>query len=285
MINIGVTGGSGWVGNDLRCCLQKLGFSITDLSPWTRQSSTTPKTSRFPPIDWIIHLGATTSIEKSFKDPSSTYHNNINGCLRILEITRQTNANLILLSSYIYGVPRYLPIDEQHPVSPTNPYMSSKWLSECICQEIGDHLSISYLILRAFNIYSSGTCEGRLMSDLLNNARHGKKLILNDANPSRDYLYVKDLGVLISKIINAIPRHYSDIYNVGSGCSHKNIEVAETVRSIFGNNIGIEINASPRKNDIDDVVADITKVKSEFGWCPSFDLESGIRDIVQRSMS
>ena len=99
------------------------------------------------------------------------------------------------MSSYVYGNPKYLPIDEKHPVASANPYMGSKITGEEICRQLSHLLKFPLIILRVFNIYGDFEIPGRLISDLLQNLRQGNSLVLNDPVPKRDYLYIKDLEV------------------------------------------------------------------------------------------
>ena len=72
---------------------------------------------------------------KSIKDPLEIYFNNFKSTLSIAELAKLTDSKILFLSSYIYGKPKYFPVDEHHPVKPINPYMESKWISEQVCSK------------------------------------------------------------------------------------------------------------------------------------------------------
>jgi len=133
-MKIGVTGSSGFIGSKLCLKLKKLnidvvcldikdGFDITD----RQQIQAVEK------IDMLVHLAAKSYVPDSYLFPYEFYHLNVFGTINALELCRIHNAKMIFVSSYLYGHPQYLPIDEQHPVSACNPYAHTKLISEQIC--------------------------------------------------------------------------------------------------------------------------------------------------------
>jgi len=150
------------------------------------------------------------------------YENNIGSTLDALRIAKREGAAFVFMSSYVYGAPEYLPIDEDHPVRAVNPYMGSKIAGEEICHSLCEALSMKLIILRGFSIYGDVRIPGRLISDLLASAREGGPLILNDPSPKRDHLYIKDFSALILKVIAQDPVK-TGTYNVGYGSSRSNL--------------------------------------------------------------
>ena len=230
-------------------------------------------------VDWVLHFAGSTSIELSLKNPFYTYSNNVESTLAALETTFSSGCPFLFMSSYVYGQPRYSPIDEKHPVKPSNPYMGSKIIGEEICRHFGEMLKIPLVILRGFNIYGDYVIPGRLISDLIESVRNNTPLVLNDPLPRRDYLYIKDFLSLVLKILMKDPAE-SGTYNVGFGCSYSNVEVAEMVRKLAGGKLPIIIKSNPRTCDISDCNVDITLVKKTFSWIPEYTLENGLSDII-----
>ena len=151
-----------------------------------------------------------------------------------------TDSKILFLSSYIYGKPKYFPVDEHHPVKPTNPYMESKWISEQVCSNLTTQLGIPLIIFRLFNVYGPSLNKGRLIPDLINNVINNQTLILNDPNPKRDYLYIKDFEDLIYNILK-MKDFKKRIYNVGGGKAYSNLEVARKILSISNKRLKIKI--------------------------------------------
>lgn len=278
-MKIGITGYRGFIGNSVAHYLVAQGHDIVSLDNYTRTyiSDSVVLDACPSDLDWVIHLGASTSIQKSFADPVATYHNNIGATLKALKIAQQSKASLIYMSSYVYGKPKYLPIDEKHPLAADNPYAESKILCEDICNKLMSVLPI--IILRGFNIYGDCHIPGRLIPDLLECVRKGRTIEINDPHPQRDYLYINDFHRLLSKIIMG-DKNITGIFNVGYGRSYSNLEVAEMVCKLTNEKRKIIIKSQPRQNDILDCFADVTLIKKTFSWEPNVSLEMGLRELI-----
>ena len=275
---LGITGFNGFIGNAVGEAMARQGHSILSLDPWVREQ-TLNKNPVSGHLDWIFHFGAKTSIAQSHKDPTGTYKSNLESTLRALEIARQQQAKFLYLSSYIYGKPHYLPVDEDHEIQVTNPYMGSKYLCEQLCRQVCKFFGVPLCILRPFNIYGLAFKEGRLFSDLLLAFNERKPLVLNDPDPRRDYLYIKDFITLLEKIV------YTDemiegIFNVGSGQSHSNREIVNIFNSLTERPVEVITNTQPRPNDILECVADASKAIEAFTWKPHYTLEQGISEVI-----
>jgi len=278
-MKIGITGYRGFIGNSVAHYLGAQGHDIVSLDNYTRTyiPESVAHDACTNDLNWVIHFGASTSIPKSFADPVATYHNNISATLKALKIAQHSKASLIYMSSYVYGKPKYLPIDEKHPLAADNPYAESKIVCEEICHNLMNVLPI--IILRGFNIYGDCHIPGRLIPDLLACIRKRNPIEINDPYPQRDYLYITDFHRLLSKIIFG-NQNVTGIFNVGYGCSHSNLEVAEMVCKLANEQRKIIIKSQPRQNDILDCFADVTLIKKTFSWEPDISLEMGLNELI-----
>jgi UDP-glucose 4-epimerase len=276
---IGITGVSGFIGAQAVRALQAEGHRIVLLDYYTLSwRSEPPEIQDYPDrLDWVLHFGAIASIQASLEDPFFVYANNLQSTLLALKIAHQTHAAFLFMSSYVYGSPQYLPIDEQHPLHAANPYMGSKILGEDLCRQISGILSVPLIILRGFHIYGAARIPRRLISDLLDAARKGKPLTINDSAPRRDYLYIKDFCRLLLYIVSFSPVK-TGTYNVGYGQSYSNLEVAELVREIAGIKEPVIVKAISRPGDILDCVANLELVKTTFSWSPLYSLRQGLTE-------
>jgi len=279
-MRIGITGTQGFIGGFLDRFLSGEGHDVIPLDAFTRLCAKSKERGDFPRgLDWVLHFGASTSIPGSFEDPLSVYANNTESTLVALEIARLSRAPFLFMSSYVYGRPQYLPIDEAHPVAALNPYMGSKIAGEWICRQWGVLADIPVVILRGFLIYGDSPSPGRLIPDLLASARSGAPFTLRDPAPRRDYLYIRDFAALILAIVSTKPVP-AGTYNVGGGETLSNLEVAKRVRELSPTPFALEIAEAPRRNDVDDIAADIRLVKRTFAWEPLFSLEEGLRELL-----
>ena len=122
MIKILITGENGFVGSSLSKLLKSKSFELIDtgdidklnLCEWNAVKD-------IPKAEIIVHLAGRSFVPDSFKEPLSFYHNNILSTLNILEKAKTDGSKVVIFSTYVYGAPLYLPIDENHPRSPKNP--------------------------------------------------------------------------------------------------------------------------------------------------------------------
>src|SRR5918994_6340424 len=122
-----VTGGDGFVGSHLTKYFRSKGIYVIDRNAiGDRPIDVTNFDELLSTSDnakAIVHLAAKTSVDSSFSSPYETYYTNLLGTLNLLELTRRTKIEKFLnVSTYVYGQPKYLPIDEDHPIDPGSPY-------------------------------------------------------------------------------------------------------------------------------------------------------------------
>jgi UDP-glucose 4-epimerase len=274
-----VTGNRGFIGTNL---VKKLKYKIqiitTDQHNKERinileldQLNTVEK------IDVIIHLASKTSIPNSAINPYDTYLTNIMGTLNILEFARHNSINKIInLSTFVYGKPKYFPIDEKHPINPHSPYTKSKLIAEKLCEYYAQDYGMDIVTLRPFYIYGPSMNKASFIPSIIRHINEKGKVILSNRNTKRDFLHIDDFIDLIEKVLSNFPTGYK-IYNVGFGKSNSLEEVVELIKKIWKIEVDIEYSDSIRPNDIVDMVADISSLRKIYGWSPALDIEAGLR--------
>src|SRR5262245_10352960 len=123
-----VTGASGFVGRHLTGALRRLGHRV--LTHSTSDGDLARVEPQSEGVDHVYHLAARSYVPDSWNRPFAFYEVNVLGIVNVLEFCRKNGASLTLLSSYMYGKPDWLPISEDHPLRPFNPYGHSKLLAE-----------------------------------------------------------------------------------------------------------------------------------------------------------
>lgn len=283
-MKIGITGIRGFIGAEVERALSAQGHETVALDAFTRPADRMEVDADHPKgLKWVLHFGATTSIEQSWKDPFYTYKNNIDSTLAALKIAQASNAAFLFMSSYVYGKPEYLPVDEKHLLEAVNPYMSSKIVCEDICRQLCKTISMPLVVLRGSNIFGSAYVRGRLIPELLESAGRGEQLTITDPLPKRDYLYIKDFYGLIIKIVDMEPPA-SGTYNVGYGRSYSNMEIAEVIKRLSASKYPVAVKSTPRPNDILDASVDVSLVKKSFSWEPRYSLEKGLEELVRQKL-
>ena len=198
------------------------------------------------------------------------------------------NTKYIFLSSYVYGPPKYLPIDIHHPPNPHNDYSKIKLKCEKLCKQYSDKYNISSIILRLFNIYGKKQRAGYIFSDIINQIENNKIYVKN-LNSKRDFLHVSDLTSLIRKIII---NNFNEgkIFNVGSGKSTSINEITEIFVKLKSS---LEFLVAQTKSQeemkkerwikstlIKDCYANIKDLEDIYNWQPKISIEEGIKKLL-----
>lgn len=273
-----VTGGSGFVGRRLVRILKEAGTDV--LAPG--HDSLDVSGGRFPDVsaDWVIHLAGRTYVPASWTNPADFYRVNTLGTLNVLEYCRRTQAKLIYVSGFCYGVPETLPISEAAPLRPNNPYAFSKKAAEEACRFFFEFLQTSVMTVRPFNIYGPGQSANFLIAHIVAQVIDPAvdAIVVEDGMPKRDYIHLDDVvGAIESLRGNPRP---GATFNIGSGQSHSVAELAELVCTAADVKKAFVSRDNRRVNEIPDVIADITAIRDATGWSPSISLLDGLRDVV-----
>ena len=273
---VAVTGSRGFLGHHLVKSLKKrrikvieidvsLGIDIISLSDL----------EKLPPFNLLIHLAAKTYVPDSYTKSLEFFHTNVSGTINCLEICKRNKANIIFTSTYVYGKPHYLPVDESHPTSLWNPYAASKIIGEQLCTSYSQDFEVDACILRIFNMYGPGQNNRFLIPKIINGILKGE-LSLENSSSKRDYIYVLDVVKAIERCLS-IKHQGVCTYNVGSGTSHSVSEVVNIVKNTLRADMNVTYQNLERQSDVPNVVAEISKIKRELGWFPRFDIERGIQ--------
>lgn len=276
-----VTGSNGFVGSHLVPRLRQERAEVipvdiskdTDVTNWEQVKD-------YKDIDIIYHLAAKTYVPATAEDPRETYLINFVGTLNMLELGRRSKIkSFIFASSYVYGNPKYIPINEEHPINPMNPYSRSKTLGEEICRAYYKDYGLRCVIIRAFNIYGEGQRDSFLVPSILKQI-HNEEIELEDPKPRRDFLYVKDL---VEAYVRAAEYSGSDfeIFNIGSGVSYSVDEIVRTILTLSGKKARVRYRHQRREKEVMKTVANIEKAKKMLGWVPMTPLEQGLRTYIK----
>jgi len=279
-----VTGSKGFVGRHLCKRLREIGIRVVTNSKEHHKLDVTniDQILTIADVEAVIHLAAKTSILNSVKNPYETYHTNILGTLNLLEFARIRNIKkFIYVSTYVYGQPQYLPIDEIHIVKPHSPYNKSKLLAEELCENYSHDFGINIVILRPFYVYGPNSRYRSFIPSVIRQIMKNGKVVLSGENTKRDFLFVTDFVNLLQTILHQFPNGYN-FYNVGYGKSYSLKEVAQSLAKLLDKKITVQSSKTP-VTDIPDMRADITKVSKTFNWRPTIDIDKGLRLTVQDS--
>lgn len=247
------------------------------------------RTFRRYPIRAVIHFAAHTSVPESVGDPGKYYQNNVVAGLSLLRAMVAAGVKTIVFSSSaaVYGDPVRVPIPEDHPTEPKNPYGRTKLVFEGILRDYGVAHGLRHVSLRYFNAAGSdpdgeiGEChdpETHLIPIVLEVAAgrrahvqiFGTDYDTPDGTAVRDYIHVTDLAHAHVLALRAVEEgRAAAAYNLGTGRGHSVREVVECCRRITGREIRA-VEAPRRAGDPAVLVADPSRAKRDLGWEPRF---------------
>ena len=277
-----VTGHTGFVGKALCLRLQAEGYEVLGLSASSGYDlAETSALEKVPHqgVRHVYHLAGRTFVPDSWEFPGDFYRTNTLGTQTVLDYCRKHSLPLTFVSTYLYGHPQYLPINEEHPLSPTNPYAHSKFLAEELCRFYAEQFGVRVTIVRPFNIYGPGQPAQFLIPTLIRQALHADAIEVQDAAPRRDFLFLDDMLEALLCFLRCEALH--GVYNLGFGRSYSIAELVALLQRFSGKVKPLHDLGNQRKGEIPDVVADIGRMKSNFGWEPAFSLERGLEHILK----
>ena len=238
-------------------------------------------------IEACMHFSAFAFVGESVEKPKIYYKNNFVQTLKLLDVLIENNVKKFIFSSTCatYGEPQYVPIDEKHPQSPTNPYGWSKFMVERALTDYAAAYNLKYVALRYFN--ACGASDGcgedhnpeTHLIPLVLFAAQGKRdsiSIFGDDYPTpdgtaiRDYIHISDLSQAHLLALEHLRKGGdSEFINLGNGSGYSVKEVIEATRKITGKKIEAQI-AARRAGDPSRLVADAAKAREVLGWNPQF---------------
>lgn len=247
-------------------------------------------------LDAIIHFAGFISMEESTHNPGLYFENNTFGTLFLLEAAIKHNVKNFIFSSTagVYGNPITIPIPENHPKTPTNPYGESKLMVEQMLNWYNKVYKLNTASLRYFN--AAGASLDGSMGENHNPETHIIPLAIKaclenkdftlfgtdydtpDGTCIRDYIHVLDLVEAHVLVLKKLQQDNGCLtYNVGTGIGFSNKEVIEMVKKITGINVNV-INSNKRPGDADKLIADSSKIRGELGFNPRYsDLETIVK--------
>lgn len=242
-------------------------------------------------IAGVIHMASYIQMGESFKNPAKYFENNLIVAINVLNAMQRFNVDNFILSSSagVYGNPERLPIKEDDPKNPENPYGETKLMIERILPWYEKAYGIKYISIRYFNAAGAALDgsigedhpeESHLVPLALKAAIEGKEFTIfgndydtKDGTCIRDYIHVLDLvenhTMALSYLFDG---GKSDFFNAGVGRGYSNNEVIKAIEEVTGKKMKVKY-GERRKGDADSLYASNEKIKRVLGWEPKYDLE------------
>jgi UDP-glucose 4-epimerase len=301
-MNILVTGAAGYVGSVCAAELVRQGHDVVaydNLTQGHRQAvvdqvqfvkgdiADTEKLKRVckkQQIKAVMHFAANALVEESVRNPQLFYRNNVSGTLSLLEVLAELKIQRLIFSSSaaVYGEPKSVPIREDHPTSPVNPYGETKLVIERALAWYHDAYGINCAALRYFNaagatrdLGEDHRPETHLLPCLLAAASdpnasfeiYGDDYPTSDGTCVRDFVHVLDIARAHILALRFLPKLGLRIYNVGLGKGYSIQAVVKAVEETVGRRLGVRV-GKRRAGDPAVLVASARKLNRELKWEP-----------------
>ena len=239
----------------------------------------------------VMHFAANALVPESMTNPSKYFRNNVANGINLLEACVQAGVGKFIFSSTcaIFGVPKKVPITEDLPKEPINPYGESKLMFERILNWYHRQHGLTYVCLRYFNAAGCSQKFGEhhwqethiipnVLKVPLGQKPHvevfGTDYPTPDGTCVRDYIHIIDLAHAHRLALDV---KQSDVFNLGSGDGYSVKQVVAAARRVTGHAIPV-IEKPRRPGDPPKLVGDSTKIRKQLGWKPQFDSIEAIVD-------
>lgn len=322
-MNVFLTGGAGYIGSHTAAVLAAAGHSITIFDNFSNSNKSVVRVLEkliAQPINWIegdildtqlvehalgnykidavIHFAGLKAVSDSEKNPIKYYQNNVCGTVSLLQAMKNLNLKKLIFSSSatVYGIPQYLPYDENHPLNPINPYGRTKFQIEQILQDIASSDKDWRIIaLRYFNpvgAHESGWIgenpkgiPNNLMPYLVKVARgdlpelkiFGNDYPTKDGTGIRDYIHVMDLADGHLASLEHLKNFKGcDAFNLGTGKGISVLELVLAFEKVCGMKIKYRYDAR-RAGDLAEYFADPSRANDVLRWSAKRTVQDMVR--------
>lgn len=241
--------------------------------------------------DYILHLASFSSVAGSWKSPNTSFLNNVNIFLNLLEAVRNSAIRCRILSvgsSEVYGEVKVidLPLTENHKLNPSSPFGVARVTQELLAKLYSEVYNLDIILTRSFNHIGPGQNDSFAVSSFAKQLVEIKKRRLSefitagDVFIVRDFVDVRDVVCAYHKLL--LSGRKGEVYNVCSGFGVSLQNVIQIMCEIIDLQISIKENIKlrrPKDNPV--IVGSNKKIKSEVNWQNEFELEKSLSDVLQ----
>jgi len=282
MQKILITGGNGFIGKHVKAYLEESGYiaeapssdelNIVKESDWNKWNA--------QEVEHVIHLAGKTFVPDSWEHPEEFFEVNVTGTLQAIRFCRENKISMTYISAYIYGLPERNPIAETAKVNPNNPYAKSKYMAEELCEFFCKQFDMDITVLRLFNVYGPRQNDRFLIPYIMKQVlEDGDSITVQDLEPKRDYVYIDDVCEAIR--LSVEKTRGFQLFNIGTGKSYAVSEIINIMQGIAKSQKKVCSKNNVRKNELNEVIADVSRIRQEWGWIPQVTIEEGLRKYLE----
>lgn len=240
--------------------------------------------------DAVIHLAAISNVPKSWEIPETTAEVNICGTIKLVKAmaTATPKAKLLVVgSSDEYGLTAKagVPLTEDMPCQPQNPYSISKYCAEQMALQLGKKCGLKVICTRSFNHFGPGQAKGFVISDFasqiaaIERGEQEPVIKVGDLSASRDFTYVTDVVKAYVKLVESDKAE--GVFNICSGMSIAIAEVLEKMKSLSQKNIAIIKDGTRfRPAEVEKFLGNAERLNQCIEWKPQTDMDELLKETL-----
>jgi len=233
-------------------------------------------------IKTVYHFAAESHVDNSIKSCSEFINTNINGTVNLLNLSMKYNVEkfIHISTDEVYGSIEHGKFTETTTYNPRNPYSASKASSDHFVMAFHNTYGLPAIITNCSNNYGPRQHEEKLIPKTIKNLMMGNKVpIYGDGQQIRDWLYVQDHCEAI--LVVAEKGKFGEKYNIGGECEVKNFDLIKNILNIMKKEEDMIEYVKDRPGHDRRYSTDITKIQTELGWSPRFNLEKGLEKTIE----
>jgi len=230
-------------------------------------------------IECVLHNAAQAGVRVSIENPEKTNTVNATGTLNLLIEAKDAGVKRVVnsSSSSVYGLTP-TPFSESSTNIPISPYGVSKLAAEHYCRVFGELYGLKTISLRYFTVYGPRMRPDLAINIFSHAAFENKPInIFGDGNKSRDFTFISDI---VNANMLALKKANNSVYNIGYGQSISINELAEKIISLTNSSSKI-IHTESIKGDAEHTLADVSRIRNEFGWKPEVNINKGLERYIE----
>lgn len=297
-----VTGGAGFIGSHLVESLLKLGAQVAvydNYDPFygAKEENLTSMhgnqrlkvvkgdildrellSTAMKKAELVFHMAGQAGIRYCTSNPEKANQVNVTGTLNVLLAAKDKRVKKVVYasSSSVYGRPQKTPMNENHPLNPTNIYGATKLAAEKYCTSLGETLGLPVVCLRYFSAYGPRGRPDQVLHAFASRILDGQRpVIYGDGSQTRDFTYISD--IVGATVLSALLEESNgQIMNVGYGREVKILDAARLVLEGLKSDLEVEFR-DPYPGDFPRTLADNSRARSVLSWQPQVNLNEGLK--------
>ena len=231
--------------------------------------------------EYVYHQAGRAGVRDSVAEPRVYDEVNVDGTLNVLDAARANDVERVVMasSSSVYGVPRYLPYDEDHPTTPVSPYGASKLAAERYLCSYSEVYDLPAVALRYFTVYGPRMRPNMAITNFVSRCTNGESpVVYGDGTQTRDFTYIDDVVAANLELLDTDAAD-GEAVNVGSTDNIEIRELARVIRDEIDPDLDIEF-GERHAADAEHTHADVSKAGELLGYEPTHDIREGVRAFV-----